>query len=225
MRFEELKLIIGTYFNLIIIGQDYKRHACQASLIGYQQRRRLLIELINKPPQVLLHEGLKIEASINNALGRAKFDSKIDELDQSPPPYLILDYPIGVDFEAIRKQPRVLVDEPIEVIGQAALGMATSAMHGYMLNVSCLGARIVVEKELTSMVTLISVGVFLNIPGLERNMMLNAKICKQAPPSDEHPEYGFSYGIAFESLDDTDKYFLNAFCFQMELQSRQILIE
>ena len=225
MRFEELKLAIGTHFNLTIIGQDYKRHHCRASLIGYQKSKRLIVELINKPPQVLLHEGLNIEASISNAVGHAKFESEIDEVDQSSSPFLILDYPAGVDFNRLRKQPRLPVDTPVEIVGQTALGMATSAMHGYMLDVSASGARIVVEKELTKMVTQISVGVLLENQSLSRDMTLNAKICKKAQLSSEYPDYSFAYGIEFCDLNETDAYFIQALCLQMELQSRQLICE
>lgn len=225
MRFEELKLSIGTHFNLTVIGQDYKRHNCRASLMGYQKSKRLMVELINKPPQVLLREGLKIEASISNALGHAKFASEIDELKQSSAPYLVLDYPAGVEFKRLRKQPRLPVDTPVEIVGNTALGMATSAMHGHMLDVSCSGARIVVEKELTTMVTQISVGVLLESQGLKRDMNLAAKICSKAKTSSDYPDYGFAYGITFVDVDEVSQYFLQAFCFQMELQSRHLICE
>ena len=221
MRFEELKLAVATTFNLIIIGQDYKRHSCIAKLIGYQKNRHVWVELINKPPQVLLHQGLKIEGTISNGLGVATFESEIDDINQSSSPYLILDYPTNVSFNELRQEPRLPVDEPIEVVGKTALGMDTATMHGYILDVSCSGARIVVEKELTKMVT----QVMLSIPGLERNMNLMAKVCKNSKPSEDYPDYSFAYGIKFSDLNETDKYFIQAFCSRLELQSRQLLCE
>jgi hypothetical protein len=225
MRFEELKLSIGTTFDLTIIGQDYKRHSCKASLMGYQKNRRVWVELINKPPQVLLHQGLKIEGRISNALGFADFESEIEDLDQTSSPFVVLDYPVNIQFNGLRKEPRFPVDEPIEVVGKTALGMDTSAMHGYILDVSYSGARIVVEKELTKMVTQASVGVKLSLPGLERDMTLMVKICKASTIDSGHPEYNFAYGVRFVELSDTDNYFIQALCSRMELQSRQLLCE
>ncbi|MGK0441391.1 MAG: c-di-GMP-binding flagellar brake protein YcgR [Pseudohongiellaceae bacterium] len=223
MRFEELKLSIGTTFDLTIIGQDYKRHSCKASLMGYQKNCHVWIELINKPPQVLLHQGLKIEGTISNALGFAEFESEIDDLDQSSSPYIVLDYPVNIRFNELRKEPRFPVDEPVEIIGKTAMGMDTSAMHGYVLDVSCSGARVVVEKELTKMVTQASVGVKLSIPGLERDMTLMAKVRKESKKDESHPEYGFAYGLKFIDFSKIDQYFIQAFCYRMELQARQLL--
>ena len=225
MRFDELKLAVGTTFNLIIIGQDYKRHSCIASLVGYQKNRRLWIELINKPPQVLLHQGLKVEGRISNALGIAEFDSEIDEIDQSTSPYIILDYPVNINFNGMRQEPRLPVDEPVEVVGKTALGMDTAAMHGYMLDVSCSGARLVLEKELTSMVTQVSLGVMLSMPGLERDMTVMAKVCKASKTSEDYPDYKFAYGVQFCELSGIDEYFIQAFCARLELQNRQLNCE
>ena len=225
MRFDELKLAVGTTFNLIIIGQDYKRHSCIASLVGYQKNRRLWIELINKPPQVLLHQGLKVEGRIANALGIAEFDSEIDDIDQSTSPYIILDYPVNIQFNSLRNEPRLPVDEPVEVVGKTALGMDTSAMHGYMLDVSCSGARLVLEKELTNMVTQVSLGVKLSLPGLERDMTVLAKVCKSSQASDEYPDYKFAYGVKFTDLAAIDEYFIQAFCARLQLQNRQLICE
>ena len=222
MRFEELKLAIATQFELTIIGQDYKRHNCQAKLIGYQKPMRLMVELNNKPPQVLLHQGLKIEGEVNTALGHAHFESEIDELVQGSSPYLILDYPSHIDYQQLRAEPRLPVDQPIEVVGKTALGMDTSPMHGYILDVSCSGARIVVEKELTAMVTHISMGVMLSAAGLERDMTVLAKVVAASKTSDEHPDYHFAYGLQFLDLQAIDQYFLQAFCHKLELQARQL---
>tara|TARA_R110000868_G_scaffold408964_2_gene693502 strand:- start:91573 stop:92280 length:708 start_codon:yes stop_codon:yes gene_type:complete len=223
MQFEELKLPIASLFDVILIGQDYKRHQCRAKLIGYQKPQRLILELVNKPPQVLLHQGLKIEAAISLALGYAYFETEIDELVSGSSPYLVLAYPSKLDYTAQRSEPRMPVDQPIEVVGKTALGMDTSTMHGHILDVSCAGARIVVEKELTAMVTQISLGVMLSLPSLERDMTIMAKVVKASAISSDHPDYPFAYGLRFVGLPAIDSYFLQAFCYQMELQGRQLL--
>ena len=95
-------------------------------------------------------------------------------------------------------------------------------MHGYILDVSCSGARIVVEKELTAMVTHISMGVMLSAAGLERDMTVLAKVVAASKTSDEHPDYHFAYGLQFLDLQAIDQYFLQAFCHKLELQARQL---
>lgn len=225
MRFEELALAVGSRLHITIIGQDYKRHQFSASLMGYQKSKRLMIELIDKPPQVLLHEGLKVEGRVKTAFGIAEFNSEIDEISKGGQSYLILDYPAGIQYTCFREHARVPVDAAVEVVGNTALGMATSAMHGYLLDISISGARMLVEKELTKMVTSIKLGVFLSIPGLERDLTLQAKVCKVSTRSEEYPDYPFAYGIKFLELNEIDRYFLQAYCYQLQLQARQLLCE
>ena len=95
---------------------------------------------------------------------------------------------------------------------QTSLGMTTSINNGYILDISYHGARLVLEKELTAMVTNINVGVKLKTTGIERDMDLNAKISMKSALDDSYPECRFAYGVEFFEMDPTDEMFLRAFC-------------
>lgn len=223
MQFDELAVNLGWLLNVEITGQDYKRHHCQARLVGYQSTRRIFIELINKPPQILLHQGLKIFVQVPLALGVANFETLIEGFEKGDSGYLILAAPEDINMTTLRQAPRIPVDEPIEVIGQTALGMATSSLHGYVLDISQQGACIVVEKELTKMVTEVTLGVCLSMDHLTRDMNLSAKLSRRLPAAEQHPDYHFSYGVSFLNVTDIDQYFLAAFCQGMVLKNNQVL--
>lgn len=223
MQLDELAVNLGWLLNVEITGQDYKRHHCQAKLVGYQSARRIFIELMNKPPQILLHQGLKVSVQVPLALGVANFETLIEGFEKGDSGYLVLAAPEDINMTTLRQGPRIPVDEPIEIIGQTALGMSTSSLHGYILDISQQGACIVVEKELTKMVTEVTLGVCLSIDQLTRDMNLPAKLSRRLPAGEKYPDYNFSYGLSFLNVADIDQYFLAAFCQGMLLKNNQVL--
>ncbi len=66
MRLHELKLPIGKSLTINIVGLDYKKHQFEAQLVGYQKNESVIVALMSKPGQVLLHAGQ--QASISTAL-------------------------------------------------------------------------------------------------------------------------------------------------------------
>lgn len=223
MRLKELQLPIGKKMNLRMVGLDYKKHQLEAQLLGYYEGKSLLVAILSKPGQILLQPGQAVSLDTSLPNGRVQFESDIDYIVESPFLYLVLDYPLGVDYTQMRKNPRVPVDTPIVVTGKTALGMNTSALHGYMLDVSLSGARIILEKEITSMVTELSVGVMLDSQGLERDMELTAEQRKPAELSEQYPECGFAYGIEFKALTEIDELFLRSFTQQEVARGRALM--
>lgn len=212
MRLYELDLAIGQKVTLKIVGLDYKAHAFDAQLIGYQKNESVALTLLSKPGQVLLHKGLK--ASVEGELGDGyfSFDTEIDDVMESPFLHVHLDYPPGVDYRQVRRDTRIPVDTPVEVSALTGLGMKTSAINGYMLDVSRSGARLVLEKELTAMVTGLTIGVKLSCEELERDLTLSAQVRNRAKRSDDHPDCNFAYGVEFVELGDVETLFLRYFC-------------
>ncbi len=223
MRFKELELPIGKKMNLRMVGLDYKKHQLDTQLLGYYDGKSLLVAVLSKPGQILLQPGQGVSLDMALPTGQVQFETDIEYIVESPFLYLLLDYPLGVDFKQLRKNPRVPVDTPIVVTGKTALGMNTSPLHGYMLDVSLSGARIVLEKEITSMVIELSVGVMLDSLGLERDMELTAEQRKPAELSEMYPECGFAYGIEFKALDEVDDLFLRSFTQQEVARGRALM--
>jgi len=222
MKLEELNLSIGQPLELIIVGQDYKRHQCKGELIGYKASKSLSIHLPIKPPQVLLRDKLPIEATVLLPNGTATFESEIEQLNEFPFLALQCEYPPRVEFERKRREVRIPVDTQVQVIGHTNIGMKTDSISGYALDVSFTGGRIVLEKELTNMVKKISVGLMLESPEIKRDMELMAVVRNESDKSDEHPECNFSYGIEFIDLEEIDRFFLRAYCLE-QIQQENFL--
>lgn len=220
MRLHELDLPIGHKVSLKVVGLDYKAHAFEAELLGFQKGESVALTLISKPGQVLLHKGLKATVEMQLDTGYLSFDADIDEVLETPFLHLHLEYPLTVNWRQLRQHVRIPVDEPIEVCGYTGLGMTTSSMSGYMLDVSMRGARLVLEKELTSMVTKISIGVMLSAGDLQRDISVMAKVKNQSRPVDDYPECQFAYGVEFIELGDMEDLFLRSFCQQEQLRKR-----
>lgn len=212
MRLYELDLAIGQKVTLKIIGLDYKAHAFDAQLIGYQKNESVALTLLSKPGQVLLHKGQKASIEGELANGYFSFEAEIDEVLESPFLHVHLDYPPAVEFKPLRQYTRIPVDTPVEVSALTGLGMKTAAISGYMLDVSRGGARLVLEKELTAMVTSITIGVMLSCEELERDLELSAKVRNQSRVSDDHPDCNFAYGVEFIELGEMETLFLRYFC-------------
>jgi PilZ domain/Flagellar protein YcgR len=223
MRLNELNIPIGKALTMTLIGLDYKSHEFKGQLMGYHSGQSVLISLDAKPGQVLLHSGLKVCVNIRLPDGLLSFDSQIEKVNESPYLYLHLEYPYGVEFKRLRSAVRVPVDTPVEIKAHTGLGMASASIYGHMLDVSTSGARIVVEKELTKMVTKIDLGVMLSKDDLERDMNLTAQIRKPSELSEYHSECGFAYGVQFLELNAEDELFLRCFCQHNQLSDNILL--
>jgi len=225
MRLHEIDLPIGKILNLKIQGLDYKSYQFDVEMIGYVKGKNLMVSVPNKPGQVTLLAGTNVELCAQLPQGSLSFEVEIECINESPFLYLLLEYPRGVEFKRRRCEPRFSVDTPVEVLGHTGMGMKTSPQSGHLLDVSVNGGRVVLEKELTSMITQIDVGLMLSYRKFERDLNLVAKIRNSAPLSDNHSECGFGYGIEFVEINEVDKLFLQAYCLQSELDSKSMLCE
>ncbi len=220
MRLHQLDIPIGQELKLNIIGLDYKNHTFSVELVGYHKGKSVVLALLSKPGQVLLHKGLK--ASVMGELpdGSFSFESEVEAVEGEPYLHIHLEYPVSVEYKKAREYIRIKVDTPVEVNAQTGLGMTTSTISGYMLDVSYGGARLVLEKELTAMVTKLEVGVMLSTEGLERDMTLIGEVRNKAALSEDHPDCGFAYGVEFTEVKPDDDVFLRCFCLQQQMQGR-----
>ena len=223
MRFNELSLPVGKKMTMHVVGLDYKKHQLDAQLVGYYEGKNLVVALLSKPGQILLQQGQAVSLVAQMPEGSVQFETDIEHIHDSPFLYVVLDYPLGVNFTSTRAHSRLPVDTPVEVTGHTGMGMTTSSIHGNMLDVSRSGARLVLEKELTTMVTKISLGVMLESQGLERDMTLTAKVTNTAETSDLYPECSFAYGVEFIEMDEIHDLFLRSYCLQEINRGRALL--
>ena len=219
MRFDELSLPVGKTLTIKLVGLDYKSHSFEGQLVGYRRGKNIIVAIPAKPGQILLQTGSTVSVSAILPEGTIGFEADIEYIHELPFLYLVLEYPVGLDFDRRRKEPRFPVDTAIEIFGHTGLGIKTRVMHGYMLDVSEHGARIVVEKELTSMITQIDVGVQLSAHALERNMTIIAQVRNNAALAEDYPDCGFAYGIEFIEVDAADGLFMTAYCLRQTLDN------
>ena len=213
MRFHELNLPVGRTVDMLVVGQDYKKHTFRARLLGYQKNHFILVEPIDKPPQVYLRELQGVSLRIANDLGIARFDSQIERLDERPAGLLMeLEYPVAIEFKQKRSWPRVRIDVPVQVVAHTGLGMKSGAIDGRLTDLSEVSAMILTQKALTKIVTQLDVTLSLSDGIISRNMNVLAVVSAVVDNTEKEPAYPFAYGIQFKDLDDIDRYFLRAYC-------------
>lgn len=223
MKLHELGLPIGKPVTLTIKGQDYKEHTFDAQLIGYEVNHVLLLSVPVKPGQVLLHDGLQVGVEIRLPEGVVNFDSDIGEVSDWGFRFVKLYYPGNVDYQNPRKHIRVPANDPVEIIGHTDLGVDTGTMKGYVLDLSSTGIRVVLEKELTSLVKEVTINMHLQAYDLEQYLSVKAFITNEAPLSEDYPEYGYGYGLSFKALPEASKWFLHAYILEHLLHQKVII--
>lgn len=214
--FSELALPVGYQLQLTMIGQDYKRYRCMGTLIGYRSGGGFMVCLNNKPAQIMLREGLKIEGGVETPLGVGRFVSRVEQVATSPFEFLTLAWPESLSWQLVRQAGRFRVEFPLQLIAQTKLGVAIKPLSGLVLDVSETGARIALEKELTAMVNQVKLGFDLPALGKLRSLTINGVI-RQALPIDAQ-QYGFryAYGVEFIELDDLSSLALHVFTLDQE---------
>ena len=101
MDFADLRLPVGTRMQLNFVGLDYKRYPSDAALLGYRARESVLVFLPKKPPQVLLREGVKVEAKMVLQMGIISFASVIQLICEQPYTYLHFVWPHKIELEPL----------------------------------------------------------------------------------------------------------------------------
>ena len=217
MQFDDLPLAPEEPFHVTIVGQDYKRHACIAHLIGYRRGQALMAYIPHKPPQVMLRNGLKVEARLATATGMARFNSRIEELHKTPCDYLRLAWPEELVFEPLRREPRFRYQRAAELVAHTGIGVSAGRIGGKLLDVSEHGARLLSDKELTDIVRKITLTVSFVFAGFEQQLSLDA-VLRSRHTAGAHAGSQFDYGLEFVDLKSEPRLWLYALCRHLEAQ-------
>lgn len=209
--FAELALPVGYQLPLTMIGQDYKRYRCIATLVGYQQGGGFMVCLNNKPGQVMLREGLKVEGGVETPLGIGRFISRIEQVMTSPFDYLVLAWPEAVSWQLVRQAGRYRVEFPLQLSAQTTLGMALKPLAGMVLDISETGARIALEKQLTALVNDVQLSFELPALGKLRLLTVNGVIRQSLSADLRAAGFNFVYGVEFLELDELASLALRVF--------------
>ena len=218
MDFSDLKVSTGARVQLTLSGQNYKSYRCEAVLVGFRDHKSIMISILNKPPQVLLHEGLDADVTIVMPLGIVRLQSTVDRICEQPFHYIHLDYPRDIRFEQLRKFPRFNFDNELSVVAKTNLGVSTAKMKGAFCNISQEGAKLALAKELSNVVTKLSIESSVIIADEEHTLEITGQIKRSFGREDQYKDYPFSYGIAFELEDSYTRMSLLALCYQLQVE-------
>jgi hypothetical protein len=217
MEFGELKLPVATRMQLNFIGLDYKRYPSDASLLGYRNGESILVHLPKKPPQVLVREGIKIEAKFALQMGIVSFASTILRVCEQPYPYLHFAWPQTIEVEPLRRFPRFPFQLPLQLTAFTAAGIATAKVRGRFCDISLQGARFGLEKELTSVVTKVLLSAKVTVAAMEHSLDLHGEIKRAFGRDEKAADNPFTYGVLFSEMPSSQRLLMLALC--QELQS------
>jgi len=220
MQFVDLKLPVATRIQLEFIGQDYKRYPCEAVLLGYRNGESVLVYLPKRPPQVTLRVGTKLEAKLAMQSGIVRFESFVYELCTQPYPYLHLAFPAGVSLEPLRRVPRFPLNTALKAVAYSQLGVATGYLDGRFLDISVDGARVALDKELSSVAVRIDITATMAVAGTEQQLELKTDLKRSFGRSDKGDQ-SWHYGLAFQEPSPPQRLLLLALCH--ELQSGSLI--
>lgn len=207
---------------LNFIGLDYKRYPSDASLLGYRARESVLVFLPKKPPQVLLREGVKLEAKIVLQMGIISFASTIQLICEQPYTYLHFTWPHKVELDPLRRYPRFPLDIALMLTAISAQGISTARLRGHFHDISLQGARIALEKELSENVSKVLISAKVSVAGMEHALELHGEVKRAFGRDEKSADTHVHYGISFTELPPAQRLLLLALCQELQGGSMQV---
>ena len=219
MEFSELKLPVATRMQLNFIGLDYKRYPSDASLLGFRSGESVLVYLPKKPPQVLVREGVNVEAKLALQMGIVSFASTILEVCEQPYSYLHFAWPQKIELEPLRRFPRFAFQASFQLTAFTAMGIATAKLRGRFRDISLQGARFGLEKELTSTVTKVLLTAKVKVADMEHSLELHGEIKRAFGRDDKAADNPFTYGVSFHEMPPPQRLLMLALCQELQVAS------
>ncbi|MDB6063348.1 MAG: hypothetical protein JWM78_3451 [Verrucomicrobiaceae bacterium] len=216
MDFADLRLPVATRMQLNFIGLDYKRYPSEASLLGYRARESVLVYLPKKPPQVLLREGVKLEAKTVLQMGIVSFSSTIQLICEQPYTYLHFTWPHKVELEPLRRYPRFPLDTALTLTAVSAQGIATARLRGCFRDMSLQGARIALEKALPESLSKVLIHAKVAVAGMNQSLELHGEVKRAFGRDEKSTDPNFHYGISFTELPPPQRLLLLALCQELQ---------
>ena len=216
MQFADLKLPVGGRLQLTMTGRDYRRYSCEAQLLGYRTGETVLAFLPKKPPQVLLYDGIRVEARVPMQTGIVDFVSRIELICSQPFAYLHLAYPASVSFEPLRQAPRFAFDGALALTATSELGVTIGRSQGRFSDVSVNGAKLALERELPAPASRVSLSAEVIVAGMQQPLELQGRIQRAFGREDKVPGCPFGYGVAFAAPPPSQRLLLLALCHELQ---------
>lgn len=213
--FGDLRLPVGTRIKLEFVGRDYKRYPVEGVLLGWRSEVSLIMQLPPTPPQVLLSEGMRIEARLALQSGVITFQTTLDCRLEQPFEHFHLVWPRSAMFEPLRATPRFAFDHPLQASAQTALGVTTARAAGRFLDISQTGARVALDRALTSIVTRLQISATVTVAGCEQQLRLTAEVRRTFDKTGSG-DFPHSFGLVFVDMQPPQRLLLYALCHQLQ---------
>ncbi|HEY3698835.1 MAG TPA: PilZ domain-containing protein, partial [Spongiibacteraceae bacterium] len=136
-----------------------------------------------------------------------------------PYPYLHFAWPQKIELEPLRRYPRFSLQAPLNLTAFSAMGIATAKLRGRFCDISLQGARVGLEKELTSAATKVLLTAKVKVADMEHTLELHGEIKRAFGRDEKAADNPFTYGVSFNELPPPQRLLMLAMC--QELQSGQ----
>lgn len=215
MKFADLNLKIGARLQLQVQGKDYKPYHCEARLLGYRPNGSVLVIIVEKPPQVVLLEGIEASARLAVPAGLVDFKTTIEQLCESPYRYLHLSYPDAIQLKPLRSEARFKFTAQFSMVAETSLGMKLDSISGNFLDISLNGARVALEKKMGDIVTRLLISTEVTVGGIQQQLELTAEIKRSFGQDAELKGQPYVYGVSFVEVSAEQQMLLMALCYEL----------
>lgn len=216
MNFADLRPPVGARLQLDFIGRDYKRYPCEALLVGYLHDESILVRFPRKPPQVLLYDGMNLEGRLAMQSGIAQFRTTVAAQIESPASYLHLSWPSELQIEPLRRSQRYPFQSDLAATARSSMGIPTARTVGRFCDISPDGARVALERELSSVATYLDLSAQLVIAGTPQTLQLTADVKRNFGRDARENLLPFHYGLAFTLPTPAQRLLLLALCHELQ---------
>jgi hypothetical protein len=216
MNFADLRPPVGARLQLDFIGRDYKHYPCEALLVGFMPEESVLVRFHRKPLQVLLYDGMSLDVRLAMQSGIVQFRTTLTTQVESPLSYLHLSWPVALQFEPLRRNQRFPFQLALEATARSSIGIATARTAGRFVDISPAGARVALERELSSVVTQLDIAAQPVVAGARQTLQLTAEVKRNFGRDARDERLPFHYGLAFPLLTPAQRLLMLALCHELQ---------
>lgn len=226
IRFDDMALQVGVRLQLLLHG-DGEPSPHYSTLIGYVPGEFLLAKLPRQNGRSpALREGDRLTVRVFSGISVYSFCCHIESVLQSPRSYMHLSFPIKIEAVELRKEVRVKVRLPMQILTDAKRLLIDAQASATDLSVG--GARVLSRLLLGGPGSLVRCRFEVHTRSTDRNCELEvaARVCSLG--QDRLPENGnellWTHGVEFIDIDPKQRSMLQNFVSECLLGGRNIVV-
>lgn len=205
ISFNELELKVGQSLEIQPGSEQPQYHDC--IFIGCLPDQAIIVGAPMTGEFPVLEEGQKVVIRAKKSNGVAVFPSTALFISDIPTFMVYLDYPEGIKYKSVRRATRVDVNLPI--LASSVQNRMLRGITGKILDISTLGARVVVDSDAGSSGDSIELKGKFDVGGIQRILSVEVVIRSKVIL----PDGGISYGVEFQKGDEENMLVLFGYIF------------